>query len=176
MLRNGFTLLEILVASLIIVITVILIHGSFSIITSIWQKRQILVNSYQDVRIALDVLRERLTNTYISPWDRKPTFMGRHNSIRFNSVSQMGILNIRCYVTREGCLVLKEDLENKSIATILCKYVKNIDIRYYDGTSWKQTWQEINPPVLVKIFLSIKMKNKENEFEIVVPIRVTQRI
>jgi len=159
---KGFTLIEILAASGILAVLAILIHGSFNISVSIWQNRQQYIEQEQDARISMDILRQKISCAYHSPWHKGTGFDGRGDEIGFNVAGSDGISRVRFYLEsgesdEDTCLWMEETADTDAISSNLkhkyklCAGVKKFEVRYDDGYSLLQ--QEF--PRLVRVCLNL---------------------
>lgn len=167
---KGFTLIEILAASVILAVIAILVHGSFNISASIWQKRQQCLEQEQDARISMDILRQKISCAYCSPWHKGTGFDGSQHEIRFRVSGYEGISRVRFYL-KDNCLWLEETTEAGITAERahstrdaasqykLCAGITRFDISYgcKRGSlwQWRDNWSQEGPPQLVKICLEL---------------------
>ena len=154
---KGFTLIEILAAAGILAVLAILIHGSFNISASIWQKRQQYMEQEQDARISMAILRQKISCAYRSPWHKKIGFDGSQHEIKFNTATSDGISQLRFYL-KDDCLWLEETSVGMKTPSSykLCAGVTRFDIFYGRTLSdnWSQKEQKRLPP-LVKVWLEL---------------------
>ncbi|MFH1860984.1 MAG: prepilin-type N-terminal cleavage/methylation domain-containing protein [bacterium] len=168
---RGFTLIEILAASGILAVLAILIHGSFNISVSIWQKRQQYIEQEQDARISMDILRQKISCAYRSPWHKETGFDGSQHEIKFNAAGSDGISRVRFYL-KDDCLWLEEIFGMDTIARgaaspyKLCDGVTRFDVYY--GRTWSSNWSQEGPPQLVKVCLGLTHTDMP---EMIVPVR-----
>lgn len=164
---KGFTLIEILTASGILAVLAILIHGSFNISTSIWQRRQQQIEQEQDARISMDILRQKISCAYRSPWHKETGFNGNQHEIELNVASKDGISRIGFYL-KDDCLWLEETVEtNKTTSPYkLCAGVTRFDVYY--GHTLTNNWLQKELPSIVKVCLGV---THTDIHEMIIPVR-----
>ncbi len=154
---KGFTLIEILAASGILAMLAILVHGSFNISASIWQKRQQCIEQEQDARISMAILRQKISCAYCSPWHKGTGFDGSQHEIKFKAATSDGISLVRFYL-KGDCLWLEETVVGIKTPSAykLCAGVTRFDLSYGRTLSdnWSENEQKKLPP-LVKVWLEL---------------------
>ncbi len=151
---KGFTLIEILAAAGILAVLAILIHGSFNISASIWQKRQQYMEQEQDARISMAILRQKISCAYRSPWHKKTRFEGSQHEIKFNAATSDGISHTRFYL-KDDCLWLEETVGTTATPSSykLCAGITRFDVSY--GRTLSDSWLQNELPPLVKVWLEL---------------------
>jgi type II secretory pathway pseudopilin PulG len=174
---KGWTLIEMLAASGILAVIAILVHGSFNISASIWQKRQQQIEQEQDARISMDILRQKISCAYRSPWHKETWFDGNSHEIRFNAASSDGISRVRFYL-EDDCLWLEETVGTDTSANgddtsyKLCSGVTRFDVSYgrirESLCQWSDNWLPEGLPQLVKVCLKLTHTDMP---EMIIPVR-----
>ncbi|MFH1096423.1 MAG: type II secretion system protein [Candidatus Desantisbacteria bacterium] len=162
---KGFTLIEILAASGILAVLAILIHGSFNISASIWKERQEYMEQEQDARISMDIIRQKISCTYFSPWHRETGFGDKQDEIEFKAAMNKGISRVKFYLKQDAegdkCLWMDEAIGTEINSTQLCMRVNMFEVKY--------DWLQEGFPQLVRVHLGLKDMDIQ---EMIVPVRV----
>ncbi len=166
---KGFTLIEILAASGILAVLAIIIHGSFNISASIWKERQEYIEQAQDARISMDIIRQKVSCAYLSPWHRETGFgsstsgRGKQGEIEFKAATNKGISRVKFYLKQDvkgdKCLWIDEVIGTKTNSTQLCAGVNMFEM----------DWLQEGFPQLVRVRLGLKDMNMPL---MIVPVRV----
>ncbi|OIP39231.1 hypothetical protein AUJ95_05800 [Candidatus Desantisbacteria bacterium CG2_30_40_21] len=160
---KGFTLIEILAASGILAVLAMLIHSSFNISASIWKERQEYMEQEQDARISMDIIRQKISCAYLSPWHRETGFESKQGEIKFKTATNKGIsmvtISLKQDTKDEKCLWMDETIGTKTTNTQLCAGVNMFEV----------DWLQEGFPQLVRVRLGLKDMNMPL---MIVPVRV----
>ena len=160
--KKGFTLVELIIALLLVGIISTVFLGIFKRGGLAWQLGERRVKSYQNARVIMGQLSRELPSVYVSATE---TFVGGANQIRFFANIWAGDSGA------EGLVELgyrKEDGEN--ILERLYKtdpsagdtwrefafYFKSISFTYDGETSWNSLTENNKPPAKVEITVTME--------------------
>lgn len=167
---KGFTLIEILIASAILAVLAVLIHGSFNTSAFIWEKRQKYIEQEQDARISMDILRQKISCAYLSLWHREIGFYSKQDEIEFMAATNRGLSRVKFYLKQDEkyndkCLWMDEVIGTETNSIQLCAGVTTFTVDDYNGNKFLSN----GLPALVKVHLGLKDINMP---EMIVPVRV----
>lgn len=112
--RNGFTLLELIISLTIVGLIVVIVFGSFRVGARAWEKGEKDVEVRQRQRIVLELIRRQLASACIGelePGGLKPFFLkGENKSIEFISrvpmvpFNKIGMVYVKYFIKEKGRL------------------------------------------------------------------------
>ena len=176
--KNGFTLIELIIAITILSLITVIIGGAFRLGIQAWEKGEKETGDSQRLRVLSSLLSQQLKSFYpyeikMEDKDEKVVlFKGESDSITFVTTltdSSYGGFKWVKYVFRDGALFYMEGLlpdkkfqekikdKNKDKEEIIDKNLDELQFSYlsFDDEEWKESWDfGEDPPGAVKVNLS----------------------
>jgi type II secretion system protein J len=172
--KNGFTLLELLIAVSIVVFIVVSVYASISLISNIEGSVNKSVDFYQTANLALQIICADISSAFISLENEKLIFLGSDGGSGDSAADEIEFFalideefspgymvpvlkRIKYYLEEDKLMRMEtgmiakglEDEEGNSFE--LCEGVFGIDFEYYDGENWQTNWD------------SDRIRERENE-------------
>jgi len=171
--NNGFTLIEILISTVIIFITVSLIYLTYFNI----EKTSLSINEklkITEIRLNfLNSLKENLKNIA----GEKGNFEFSHNSISFEATSNYSPYLFRytyyAFETDEGFDLVEERVNLFTDEKIVFPVLKNlygINFLFFDGENWIDNWDKEEIPVGIKIEI-YETENEKFDYYVKLPVK-----
>jgi len=192
--KNGFTLLEILIALFLTALFSLLLYSSFFTTFSTGRKTQEEMRVFHQGWTILNNLCMEIESTYFS---KEVSFSGKDDSLSFCSAASLyenseekedskKVNPVRKEYSNgvkiDYILSLSEDktflLRKESSISSSKEYivnlgeVKSISFLYFDGDDWKDEWKGTDLPEAVKIDLVLP---GDKEFSIIAPVYIGQK-
>ncbi len=175
--KNGFTLIEILIASAIFLTLIVALYSSYS---QVIKTRGILSQRGEEdfyIRLLVQRLNQELSSLIFNPQGIASSFDGETNSISFYTSSPSlyypsNPLTHVTYFLKEGKIYRKEEpylsineKEGKSFPIV--EGVKEVNFSYFDGNDFWEKWKRENSlPSRIKIRIKIKSNFYSTSFYI----------
>jgi len=175
--KKGFTLVEILVSTTILVIAMASIYVSFQGGVTAWAKGTARMKVYLNARAALDMMSRELSAAFVYSTNNQ-FFYGQPSSLNFvaviepmNAVTDLYTIDYR-YSASEIQRIDEATVGSNIILTIggtflpLASRVTNLSLHYYDGSIWQPTWDSTGGSQLGKLPQAVKIEitmQKEKE-------------
>jgi general secretion pathway protein J len=174
--KNGFTLIELILAITILSLITVIIGGAFRLGIQAWEKGEKETEDAQRLRVLSSLLSQQLKSSY--PYEMKMKdkdeevvlFKGESDSITFVTTladSSYGGFKWVRYVFRDGALFymegllpdkkFQETIKSKDKEEIIDKNIDEFQFSYYssDDDEWKESWDfGEDLPAAVKVTLS----------------------
>jgi len=188
--NSGFTLLEIIVASVIGAFVALTAVASLRAITAGREKIDHNINLAGELRYAADMITNDLTNLYRDSEMQNTKLIGetktvgrdRTNRLVFYAVNRIAarpgkpegdVYEIEYYLQKkeqDSALTRRlwpypdRDQRPGGIITVMAQNIVDFNIRYYDGDEWLEEWSEEMKelPEMVDISLSAKLPEQKS--------------
>jgi len=177
--RKGFTLVEILVATTILVIAMASIYVSFQGGVTAWTKGTARMKVYLNARGALDMMSRELSAAFIYSTNNQ-FFYGRPNYLNFVAVMEPMNAVTDLYTIDYSYSPNDKEIQRIDEASVgsditspitgtpvpLASRVTNLSLHYYDGSIWQPTWDSTGVAQLGKLPQAVKIEitmQKEKE-------------
>lgn len=174
--KQGFTLLELLVAFTILGLILLIIGSSLRLGFKAWERGESIVNETQRIRTFYERFSSEIRSAY--PYyisregEKRLAFKGESDSLGFVTshvdLNWVGGFKWVSYAVKDGALVLKEKMlpdkeldESKGRESVLGHGVKEIRFKYYDKEkdSYEDSWDSKEKgrlPEIVKVTITFK--------------------
>ena len=150
--KSGFTLIEILVATTILVIAMAAIYVSFRGGLTSWTKGTARMERYLNARAALDMMSREIRAAFIYTTNNE-FFYGRIDSLNFVAVigpvgAITDLYTIRYYHSGREIFRADEPGVDSDIRVVygtphsfpLVSNITSLTFQYHDGSNWLATW------------------------------------
>ncbi|MBU3910995.1 MAG: prepilin-type N-terminal cleavage/methylation domain-containing protein [Candidatus Omnitrophica bacterium] len=187
-LRQGFTLVETLIALAILAMVVASTFTIFKSSSSSWQKGETRSERYHNARVAIGRISAEIAQAVLNENDQS-RFIGQKDEVGFLSFvsTSSGIFELAeieyWFDKNQKVLMRNEDVDpdydfsTQDYSDILAEGVSELEFSYYDGIKWEDSWDsdltEGMLPKAVKVKLKVEdKKGKESEvFEVVTQLK-----
>jgi type II secretion system protein J len=183
--RNGFTLVEVLVASTIGVFIAMVAVGALRTIIASAEIVDSNINAAAEVRFAANMIARDLQNFYTDDDIDNTKLIGTVEALEDNNYTSYLIFytlgrtkaridqpegdlyEVEYYLMQEGeisSLMRRlwpnpskeyEDLEPRGILTVIAENIAAFDVQYFDGEEWSEEWPEEMQAIPELISISI---------------------
>jgi len=187
--KQGFTLIELMIAVLLSSLIAASIYFSFFISLNSWRKSQIVAEVYQNARIALSQMSREIRGAFLSKDSSYYRFIGESDTLNFISTSSGldGLCEIGYYIGNDDDIDAEPELMRRCDVTIdtqplkggttqlLAKFARYLNFRYFDGEEWQDVWfvddkeewqseKKNSLPKAIEIRLTMQHPKQEKEF------------
>ncbi|HDM38016.1 MAG TPA: prepilin-type N-terminal cleavage/methylation domain-containing protein [Candidatus Omnitrophica bacterium] len=187
--KQGFTLIELMIAVLLSSLIAASIYFSFFISLNSWRKSQIVAEVYQNARIALSQMSREIRGAFLSEDNSYYRFIGESDTLNFISTSSglEGLCEIGYYIGNDNDIDTEPALMRRCDVTIdtqplkggttqlLAKFARYLNFRYFDGEEWQDVWfvndkeewqseKKDSLPEAIEIRLTMQHPKQEKEF------------
>ncbi len=165
--NNGFTLIEVLIASTIIGIVVFIIYSTFNSISQSIEKNRVRIEMYQEAKAILNRMQKEISSAFNSRINVDIRFKGEdgmqgennNDALSFvctlnplkSEAKESDLMKIGYYIkfgesTKYGTLIhrssgtIDEKIDEGGYEQILSSNIKDLNFTYYDGNEWKKSW------------------------------------
>lgn len=157
--KNGFTLIELMLATLILAIIIPAVYAAFRTGLSAWQRAEKEGEFYDEARLAFGGISRELRSAFIT---EEMGFAGGQDSLSFvyalppDRDAGYDLRGVQ-YSLENGCLMRREKLIPYSSSVTefpeeIWEGIRELELSYFDGKSWNSSWQEKEElPVAVEI-------------------------
>jgi prepilin-type N-terminal cleavage/methylation domain-containing protein len=193
--KRGFTLIELMITTLILTIIISAIYNSLRVGLSVYHREEERSIIFQNARFALREMSKEIKSAYLNPHNPNikfrgiDEFFGEEDADRLDFVRGYGLRGISYFIdndpgTPEEWLQREENiapyiseeesstqLEREEIAT----FVKGLNFRYHDGEEWQDSWDSPLLPLAVEITLAFETLPAETFSTVVGPALARKR-
>jgi prepilin-type N-terminal cleavage/methylation domain-containing protein len=159
---KGFTLIELLIGITILVMVLSTVYASYNI--GIKTFRKIEAQSYlnQNSRQCWRMLSRDLRCAFLSKSNNATNFIGQKDRVSFSTYSpdysrSKGNVTQVTYLTGKDGLIRQEP----DIKQVVAPLARSLELRYFDGKMWKETWDSAVLPESVEIKVSLLAEDKK---------------
>ena len=172
--KNGFTLLEVLVAVVITFLMVGVIYGSYRGVFGTMQKSKRVFSDYQTIGLLLRRMNEEIASAFVSS---DLPFVGEKRELEFwttknTGISDLGKINYFLRQNEEGetFLLRRESIPFTQIPgkAFSLASIDEISFQYFNGEEWSSEWDaETKLPRAVAIEIGLK---EGTPFSTIIPL------
>lgn len=199
--RQGFTLIELMVALTILSLSMGAIYLSFSSGLSAWERGEETMATFQAMRRTLELLTREIRSSYTSPGNKEIKLVGLDRQSAGNDTDELtyftlsgprpngriGLYRIKYYLAKEtGAThysLYREELPSigkfilgEKVTQPLLREVSGLNFRYYRGDKWEDSWHSTALPGKIKITITLAKGKKETSFSAVTDLPLSGAI
>ncbi len=150
---SGFTLLEIIIATSILVFLMITLHRVFLVSSSAWKKGNARIEMYQNGRVCLDVMSREIRCSLISPGNSQLAFKGDEEALSYVSTfgnsdgsGEFDLFEIGYSLSSNGELLrrikshLASSLVGGGATAVLASNILQLSFSYDNEGVWQDRW------------------------------------
>ena len=167
--KTGFTLIELLLAILILSLALTCIYQTFHAGFAAQRFTEEKSNLYQNGRMALSHLSKELRCAFNSPDNPGLKFLGENSRLDYVSAYPDTLKEIGYFYDSEKKALMKreaqvpgEEPQQGGTIFLLAESVTDVNFEFFDGQTWKSSWEEETLPEGVKINLVLEDKETLN--------------
>ncbi len=183
---DGFTLLEVLIAVTLLAVLLAALYASFFVAHRAATAGDEVLQTLQELRSTLDIMRRELEATKPEERDAFP-FRLRDRDFYGQKASQLEFTTFASHIpgtaTLEYFVVESDDrlsliksarpshaTEEEALQAELIEDVVSFDVQCFNGQSWLTTWNERSMPKKIKVVITARMEGRTITMsEIIIP-------
>ncbi len=164
--RKGFTLIEILIASVIFLFLVIALYSTYSQVIKTKEITSFKGEEEFYIRLFMQRLNQELSSMLFNPQCLASSFRGDENTISFYTVSPSlyypaNPFTYVSYFFEKGRIYRQEEpylsLKKESKKFSVLEDVEEIEFSYFDGEIWRDKWEkEDTLPLRIKVKIEVR--------------------
>lgn len=178
--EKAFTLIEVMVAGIILAFLLVGVYFIFEKTHSSWEKGNTRLTQYQKARGCLDIISRELKSTFITLSNPSIVFKGERQRLLFtcssNTPDKKGEYDLKEveYKLKNHELVRRvktnfNDPSNPGATITLASGIIDLSFSYYNGAIWQNNWDSTRDrtslsslPEAVKVEMVIKGENSSS--------------
>ena len=148
---DGFTLIEIVIATSILAFMMLTLHRVFLLSSSAWKKGDARIKMYQNGRVCLDVMSREIRCALIAPGNPHLVFNGGEDALSYISTfhradesGEYDLCEVGYSLSSRGEVLrrLRTHLDPSSAGatSVLAGNILELDLSYNNGSVWLDTW------------------------------------
>jgi prepilin-type N-terminal cleavage/methylation domain-containing protein len=156
--KCGFTLIELLIGITILVMVLTTVYASYNIGMKTFRKIEDRSYMSQNLRQSWRVLSRDLRCAFFSKTNAVTSFKGSADQVSFSTVSadlsaaHGNIVQVSYFIDNRADSAFKGLVRQEGPAKqAIAPFVVSLALKYYDGLTWKETWDAASLPVSVEI-------------------------
>ncbi|MEW5767486.1 MAG: type II secretion system protein GspJ [bacterium] len=147
--QKGFTLIEMIVATTVLVLVVTSVYSTYRAGMEAWHKGEEAIETLYETKFALDLITNDLRASLLPPLDLsdpsspkppKVTFIGRPSEISFatsfNLDKESSPVRVKYFIEEGELKISREEAENLTLAT----NIAGLSFEYHNGRAWQKSW------------------------------------
>jgi type II secretion system protein J len=184
--KNGFMLVELIIGITILSLIITAVYSAFNISFKTYKKIEEQNNKNQNLRRAISFLTHSLRSAFYID-DKKLAFIGEDN-LEMDKITFVAYMS-NIYSKDSGLVKLKYYIDDDPLTDyegLICEYyklplnpeninpdkiieisplVKSLNLRYYDGKEWQNTWGKnfLQNKLPLDVEITITLEKKDNQ-------------
>lgn len=151
--KKAFTLVEIIIATSILVFLMVTLHRVFLVSSSAWKKGDARIKMYQNGRVCLDVMSREVRCSLISPGNSQLVFNGDEDALSYVSTfhkpdesGEFDLFEVGYNLSSQGEILrrIKTHLDSSPVrggaTSVLASNILELSFSYNNEGVWQDRW------------------------------------